>query len=144
MDDAPPGMIRLAPGVVIPVDRLDYSQVRSGGPGGQNVNKTASKVELRLMLADIVGLSWSARMRLIDLAGSRLSGEGFLIIASDETRSARTNRDLALERLCELVREAQAVPKPRKRSRPTRGSIERRLSAKAMRSERKRDRRDLE
>ncbi|MBA3708796.1 MAG: aminoacyl-tRNA hydrolase [Planctomycetes bacterium] len=135
-------MTRLAPGILVPTERLAFSQVRAGGPGGQNVNKTASKAELRVAEADLVGLSWAARLRLRDLAGSRLTNDGVIVLSCDETRSARTNHDLVLERLRELVREAQAVPKARKRSRPSRGSIERRLEAKARTSERKRGRKD--
>ncbi|MBA2481905.1 MAG: aminoacyl-tRNA hydrolase [Planctomycetes bacterium] len=135
-------MTRLAPGVLVPNERLEFSQSRAGGPGGQNVNNTSSKAELRVAEADITGLSWAARQRLRDLAGSRLTTDGVIVLSCDETRSARTNRELVFERLCELAREAQAVPKARKRSRPTRGSIQRRLDEKSHRSDRKRERRD--
>jgi ribosome-associated protein len=75
------------------------------------------------------------------LAGNRLTAEGELILTCDETRSLRTNKDMVMERLSELVRDAQAVPKLRKRTRPVRGAIERRLNDKASVSEKKRDRR---
>lgn len=133
--------IRLAPGVTVTNAALTFSTARSSGPGGQNVNKTESKVELRLPIAAIVGLSWRAQERLVLLAGSRLTADGDLIMTCDETRSQRTNRDMVVERLSELVRDAQAVPKPRKRTRPGRGAIERRLRDKASVSEKKRDRR---
>ena len=134
--------MRLAPGVHVPVDRLTFSQVRGGGPGGQNVNNTSSKVELRLETAAIEGLSWKAQERLVDLAGSRLTADGWLIISCDETRSARTNKDLVTERLCELVLEAQAVPRARRKSRPSYGSVLRRLDDKSRQGDRKRLRRD--
>lgn len=134
--------LRLAPGVVIASEALTFTACRSSGPGGQNVNKTESKIELRLPIAAIVGLSWRARERLVMLAGSRLTADGELILTCDETRSLRANRDMVLERLGELVRDAQAVPKPRKRTRPSRGSIQRRLDAKAHTGEKKRGRSD--
>jgi ribosome-associated protein len=134
--------IRLAPGVTVAAAALTFSTARSSGPGGQNVNKTESKVEVRLAISAIIGLSWKAQERLVMLAGSRLTLEGDLVLSCDETRSQRQNRDLVIERLGELVRDAQAVPKPRKRTRPSRGSIQRRLDDKAATSEKKRDRRD--
>jgi ribosome-associated protein len=133
--------IRLAPGVTVAASALTFSTARSSGPGGQNVNKTESKVELRVAIGAIVGLSWKAQERLAMLAGSRLTAEGDLIMTCDETRSQRSNRELVIERLSELVRDAQAVPKPRKRTRPGRGAIERRLRDKASTSEKKRERR---
>jgi ribosome-associated protein len=137
------GLVRLAPSVAIPADRLQWSQSRSSGPGGQNVNKTESKAELRVALADL-GLRPIVADRLAALAGSRLDVDGTLLICCDETRSLRRNRDLALERLCELVVEALAVPRPRRKTRPSRGSVERRLEAKRRDGERARERRFLD
>lgn len=133
--------IRLAPGVTVAAAALTFSTARSSGPGGQNVNKTESKVEVRLPINAIIGLSWKAMDRLVMLAGTRLTADGDLVLSCDETRSQRQNRDLVIERLGELVRDAQAVPKPRKRTKPSRGSIERRLRDKASVSEKKRERR---
>ena len=133
--------IRLAPGVTVANTALTFSTARSSGPGGQNVNKTEPKGELRLSIAAIRGLSWKAQDRLVMLAGSRLTADGDLIMTCDETRSQRTNREMVVDRLSELVRDAQAVPKPRKRTKPGRGSIERRLRNKASVSEKKRERR---
>ena len=141
MDGTEGGQVRLAPGVTVAAAALTFSASRSGGPGGQNVNNTSSKCELRLPLAAITGLPWRAQERLVMLAGSRLTADGELILSCDETRSLRTNKDMVMERLMELVRDAQAVPKPRKRTRPGRGAIERRLRDKASTSERKRERR---
>lgn len=139
--ETPPGCRRLAPGVWIAESALTFSAARSGGPGGQNVNNTSSKCELRLFIIAIIGLRERARERLCILSGSRLTTDGELILTCDETRSLRTNKELVLERLCDLMIEAQAVPKPRKRTRPGRGAIERRLGEKSRVSERKRDRR---
>lgn len=136
-----PGSLRLAPGVSIPEAALTYTAARSGGPGGQNVNKTESKIELRFDLNLIEGLSFGARERLLRLSGQRLTDDGFLVLSCDETRSQRTNRSLVIDRLCELVREAMVVPKMRRRTRPSRGSVERRLQDKARVSQRKQDRR---
>ena len=133
--------IRLAPGVTVANAALTFSTSRSSGPGGQNVNKTESKVELRVSIGAIIGLSWKAQDRLVMLAGSRLTADGDLIMTCDETRSQRTNREMVIDRLSELVRDAQAVPKPRKRTRPGRGAIERRLRDKASTSDKKRERR---
>ena len=134
--------LRLAPGVTIAGEALTFSASRSGGPGGQNVNNTSSKIEVRLPVAAIVGLSWRAQERLVMLAGSRLTADGELILTCDETRSLRTNREMVMDRLSELVRDAQAVPKLRKRTRPGRGSIQRRLDTKAHTGEKKRGRSD--
>jgi ribosome-associated protein len=134
-------MLHLAPHCTIPLAALTFSASRSGGAGGQHVNKTETRVELRLPIAAISGLSPAMHLRLVDLAGSRLTAEGELLLVCDETRSRRRNQDLVIERLCELVREARAVPRPRRATKPTRGSVQRRLQAKAATSERKRDRR---
>ncbi len=140
MNDPAPGLLRLAPGVEIPLSALTFSAARSGGPGGQHVNTTASKIELRFLISALQGLSWKVHDRLVVLAGSRLTADGEIILTCDETRSQRTNRELVIERLRELIRDAQAVPKPRKKTKPSRGSIERRLKGKAATSERKRNR----
>jgi ribosome-associated protein len=141
MDEPAPGQVRLAPGVTVAGAALTWTQVKSGGPGGQNVNKTASKVELRLPFAAITGLSVAAQARLAALAGGRLVGDE-LQLTCNETRSARTNRSLLIERLCTLVVEAKAVPKVRRATRPSRGSVRRRLEDKARRGEVKKNRRD--
>lgn len=133
------GMVRLAPNVEIPAAALTFTQTTGGGPGGQHVNNTASRVELRLRL-DALPIHPEAALRLAALAGDRLTGDGELVLSCDETRSARRNRDLVLERLSGLVLEALVRPKPRKRTRPSRASKERRLQAKRHRSDRLRDR----
>lgn len=136
-----PGHIRLAPGVSVSSGDLRWAMMAAGGPGGQHANKTATKAELRVRLSDLVGLHADAVRRLAAAAGQRLNGEGEIVITCDETRSQRTNKDHALERLCDLVLAAQVRPKPRKRTRPGRGAIERRLEGKAHTSARKKQRR---
>lgn len=136
-----PGHIRLAPGVTVSGGNLGWTMTAAGGPGGQHANKTATKVELRVRLDDLVGMHADALRRLADAAGQRLNDAGEIVIACDETRSQRTNKELALDRLRELVLAAQVRPKARKRTRPGRGAIERRLEGKARTSARKRDRR---
>jgi ribosome-associated protein len=134
-------MIRLAPHIEISETAMTFTQIAGGGPGGQHANKTASRVDLRIALADIP-LHPEAAARLAALAGERLTGEGDLLLSCDETRSARQNRTTVIERLRELVLAALVRPKPRKRTRPSRGSIERRLTAKRVRSTRLRERSD--
>jgi ribosome-associated protein len=134
------GVLRLAPGAWVPRAALVFTAVRASGPGGQNVNNTSSKVELRLRRDEICGLSWRAGERLITLAGHRLTADGELVLSCDETRSLRTNTALVVERLCALVVDAQAVPRPRRPTRPGRGAVERRLAAKARIGARKRHR----
>jgi ribosome-associated protein len=140
----PPGQLRLAPGVGIEPARIQWSQVRSGGPGGQHVNTTSSQVELRLAVTDLVGLSPAAAARLAMLASHLLTDAGELILTCADTRSALRNRDLALERLCALVVDACAVPKPRKKTKPSRAAKRRRLEAKSQRSDLKTERKAKE
>ena len=129
--------VHLGPGVHVAEGALTFSNSRSGGPGGQHVNKTESKVELRVAMAAICGLSVRATERLVALAGERLTTDGELILVCEETRSQRQNRELVIERLIELVRDARAVPKVRRVSKPTWGSKQRRLQDKSLNSDKK-------
>ncbi len=133
--------VRLGPSVFVQESALTFRAVRSAGPGGQNVNKRATKVELRVHV-DAIPLERPARARLRRLAGSRLNDAGEIVIAADENRSQRRNRDAALARLRELVTRALVRPKPRKPTKPTRGSVERRIRQKKQRAEIKRLRKD--
>lgn len=132
--------IEVAPGLALPADRLRFSFIQSSGPGGQNVNKRATKAELRLWLRDLP-LAEDALERLATLAGRRLTEEGELLITSEEHRSQIRNKTECMERLRDLILQAQVRPKRRKRTRPSRGSIERRLAEKRKTSERKQSRR---
>ena len=109
--------------------------VRSSGPGGQNVNKVSSAVELRFEAERSPNLPGPVKARLRRLAGRRWTKEGAVVLQVEETRSQARNREIARERLAELVRAALVAPKPRRPTRPTKGSVERRIKAKKVRGE---------
>jgi ribosome-associated protein len=133
--------IQVRPGVLVPEEAMDFHAVRAGGPGGQNVNKVASKVELRVSLGGIVGLDPYARERLRILCAGRLDAEGRLVVTSQLTRDQRKNLDDARDKVRVLIERALVRPRRRRSTRPTRASVERRLSDKKHRSTRKADRR---
>jgi ribosome-associated protein len=137
--DLPTSGLRLAPGIVIPETLVDFTFVASGGPGGQNVNKRATKCQLRVRLADLP-LNHGQMGRLIRLAGAAATDSGDLIIVSSEHRSQGQNRAEAIDRLSELVRRALVAPKVRRPTKPSRGAKERRLEEKKARGETKRRR----
>ncbi|MFV1440332.1 alternative ribosome rescue aminoacyl-tRNA hydrolase ArfB [Phaeobacter sp. JH20_36] len=114
---------------------LTESFMRASGPGGQNVNKVSSAVELRFEAARSPALSPAVKSRLKRLAGRRWTKDGAIILQCDETRSQQRNRDLVRERLAELIRQALIVPKRRIATKPTRGSVRRRLEAKRQRGD---------
>lgn len=124
--------------IEIPDEELEWKFVRSSGPGGQNVNKVSSAVQLRFLLARNTSLPGAARARLRRLAGQRLVDDGSILIAARSERSQEQNRRAALERLAELIRTALIEPKIRKKTRPTRGSMERRIESKKRRAGTKR------
>lgn len=138
--DVGEGTLRLAPNVAVPRSVVVFSACASGGPGGQHANKTATKAELRVRITDLVGMPRDALERLRAAAGSRLSSDDELVITSDESRSLRSNQMAVLERLRELVRDALVRPKVRRKSKPSWGSVQRRLESKSHNSQRKRDR----
>jgi ribosome-associated protein len=129
--------LRIDANVVIPLVDLSYAAVRASGPGGQNVNKVASKVELCFDLRGTAALSPIVKARLRALAGKRVDGDGFLHIVSQRTRDQVRNREDARDKLAELIRAALVPPKPRRPTRPTRGSQVRRLEDKRRRSSKK-------
>ena len=136
-------MIQITDTIAIEESELQEEFVRASGPGGQNVNKVATAVQLRFDVANSPSLSEDVRYRLMRLAGSRLTEEGVLIINARRFRSQDRNRQDAIERLVELIRKAVEVPKVRRATRPSWASKARRLESKSRQSEKKRLRRSL-
>ena len=131
----------LPPGVSIAPDALRIQYARSGGPGGQNVNKVNTKTELWVPLDAIYGLDDAAMTRLRTLAGRRITKSNELHLIAQTSRTQEGNRTAAMERLRELLAEALRAPKARRRTRPSKSSRHRRLESKKRRSEVKETRR---
>jgi len=120
--------------LVIPDEELEWKFIRSSGPGGQNVNKLATAVQLRFDVRRSPSLPDDVAVRLARLAGKRMTREGVLVITAQRHRTQERNRADALERLVALVREASVKPVTRRPTRPTKASRQRRLDAKKKRS----------
>lgn len=127
--------------VAIPRAELDVRVSRSGGPGGQHVNTSSTKVEVTWNVRASAVLTDGERARAITALASRLDSDGVLHVAASDTRSQAQNRVLAEERLAALVARALVVPRVRRKTKPTRASIERRLETKRRSGDKKRDRR---
>lgn len=134
-------MIRVTRNIAIDEREIEQHFIRASGPGGQNVNKVATAVQIRFDVAHSRSLPEVVRRRLISLAGRRMTKDGVLVIDARRFRTQERNREDAVERLVTLIRAASVRPKPRRRTKPTLASQQRRLQAKRQRSELKRGRR---
>jgi ribosome-associated protein len=133
-------MLRITDTIAIDDSELEERFVRASGPGGQNVNKVASAVELRFDASRSAALDDEVRERLKRIAGSRMTAEGVILIDARRFRTQAKNREDARERLAELIRSAVVRPKRRRKTRPTTASRERRIETKRRRSDTKRGR----
>ena len=136
-------MIRITPAIALSEDEIHLEFVRSSGPGGQNVNKVATAVQLRFDVANSPSLPHDVRVRLAAAAGRKMTSEGILIIDARRFRTQERNRKDALDRLVELVRGASRKPVPRRATRPTLASKRRRMDGKRRRGQVKQLRRTI-
>lgn len=133
--------LRVSPGVGIPRSELVVRASRAGGPGGQHVNTSSTRVEVRWNVATSAALDDAQRARLLQRLAARLDSAGNVRVVAAESRSQRQNREAAEARLAELVRRSLVVPKVRRATKPSRAERERRLEAKKRQGEKKRERR---
>lgn len=136
-----PDGVEVAPNVIIPLSELSIRAITGSGPGGQHVNRSATRIELRWNARDTKALSAAQRARVASKLSSRLDGEGWLRIVAGEYRSQAQNRRAAFERLGAVVGRALVVAPVRRPTKPTRASVARRLDDKRRRSEQKKHRR---
>ena len=136
-DDA----LLVGPELTIPRAELQYRASRAGGPGGQHVNTSSTRIELLWDLTRSTSVSDEQRARLVEKLAARLDADGMVRVVASDRRSQLQNREAAEERLVSLVRQALVVPKRRRATKPTKASREKRLAEKKHRSERKKDRR---
>ena len=133
-------MVFVPPNISLAEDELRFTAIRAGGPGGQHVNTTNSAVQLKFDAKNSPAITPAVFSRLQTLAGQRMSKDGVILIGASDHRSQHRNRETATERLVALIRSAAKPPKPRKKTRPSKASKERRLGAKARTSSLKKTR----
>jgi ribosome-associated protein len=122
---------------IIPPDELRFRAARAGGPGGQHVNKTSTKIEVLWDVANTTSLSDTQRQLVMERLANRIDADGVLHVVAAERRSQLQNREMAVARINQLTREALQVPKPRKRTRPPKRAVEERLVDKKKQAEKK-------
>ena len=127
-------MIFITDAIGLDEAEIDIKAARASGPGGQHVNKTSSAIELRFDVANSPSLTPDVKTRVTKIAGSRMTQDGELLIFAQSHRSQEMNRQDAIGRLVALIQKAAEAPKPRKRTRPTKASKERRLASKSRRA----------
>ena len=138
-----PDPIFVEGGILVPAESMEMKAIRASGPGGQNVNKVASKVELRVDLNLIRGIDIAGRQRLLHLVAKRLDSAGRLVVTSQRSRDQYRNLQDVRRKIHDFIAKAIHPPKKRTPTQPSRSALERRLSAKRRRSARKRERHEL-
>jgi len=135
-------MIQINPSIQIDENELQFDYIRASGPGGQNVNKVATAVQLRFDIANSPSITSDIKGRLIRLAGNRVNADDVLLIEAKRFRTQEANREDATQRFVDLIQKSLVPPKPRKKTKPTTASKEKRLKEKKRKGDVKKSRQD--